>query len=179
MTGSVVDIVSLDEAGFERHLGRLAEILHACVHAGASVNFILPFEIPQAREFWLTKTAPGLAAGTRIVLIATVDNEIAGTVQLDLATPPNQRHRAEVAKLLVHPNFRRLGIARALMCRIEVDARERQRSLLTLDTASEAAENLYAELGYERAGTIPGYARGPIEDRLETTVIMFKRLAPL
>lgn len=176
MTGPAVEIVSLDKAGFDRHLGRLAEILRACVHGGASVNFILPFEIGQARDFWLAKTAPGLAAGTRILLIATVDQEIAGTVQLDLATPPNQRHRAEVAKLLVHPDYRRLGIARALMCRIEADAREQHRSLLTLDTASRAAENLYAELGYERAGVIPGYARGPMDDRLETTVIMFKRL---
>jgi ribosomal protein S18 acetylase RimI-like enzyme len=178
MSASTIDIIALDRAGLDRHLDRLAETLRACVHAGASVNFILPYENPEARDFWLTKTAPGVAAGTRILLVAMVNNEIAGTVQLDLATPPNQRHRAEVTKLLVHPDYRRLGIARALMFRLEADARERQRSLLTLDTASEAAETLYAELGYERAGTIPGYARGPIEDRLETTVIMFKHLAP-
>jgi ribosomal protein S18 acetylase RimI-like enzyme len=169
-------ITALEPSDLDLHLDPLAEILHACVHAGASVNFILPFEMDQARAFWLQKVRPALNAGRRVLLIATVEGEVAGTVQLDLDTPPNQRHRAEIAKLLVHPTFRRLGIARALMREIEARAIEAGRSLVTLDTAADAAERLYLSLGYERAGTIPDYARDPIDDRLDATVLMFKRL---
>lgn len=176
-TKAAVAIAALDQAGLDRHLETLAEILHACVHDGASVNFILPFDMEHARAFWLGKVAAGLASGKRIVLVASVSGEVAGTVQLDLDTPPNQRHRAEIAKLLVHPKFRRLGIARALMQRIEAHAVEADRWLLTLDTAADAAEQLYISLGYRRAGTIPSYARAPIEDRFDTTILMFKLIA--
>jgi len=88
---------------------------------------------------------------------------------------PNQRHRAEVRKLLVHPDARRRGIARALMAAIERRARHLGRSLLTLDTRTgDGAERLYASLGYETAGVIPGFARDTTEDRLDATTIMYK-----
>jgi GNAT superfamily N-acetyltransferase len=48
-----------------------------------------------------------VAQGKRLLLAAWMDGQLAGTVQLDLATPENQPHRAEVAKLLVDPAFRR------------------------------------------------------------------------
>ena len=176
MPSKLIEIVALDKERLTRHLDDVAEILHACVHDGASVNFILPFEMNQARAFWLEKVAPALTGNKRIVLIAKVDGQVAGTVQLDLDTPPNQPHRAEVAKLLVHPRYRRLGVGRALMQRIESYGVNARRHLLTLDTAGDAAENLYASLGYERAGRIPGYARDPIEDRFDATTFMFKIL---
>ena len=96
-------------------LAGLADVLHAAVHAGASVNFILPFSVEEARAFWCSKVLPEVRSGGRRVLIARVDGRIAGTVQLVLDLPPNQRHRAEVAKLLVHPFARRQGLARRLM----------------------------------------------------------------
>jgi ribosomal protein S18 acetylase RimI-like enzyme len=178
MPSRPIDIVALDRSGLDRHLDALAEILHACVHDGASVSFILPFAIDQARAFWVEKVAPGVAADKRIVLLATMDGQAAGTVQLDLDTTPNQRHRAEIAKLLVHPRYRRSGIARALMRHIESLCADRDRWLLTLDTAGDAAEALYASLGYERVGRIPFYARDPIVDRFDATTIMFKILRP-
>lgn len=169
-----VQIVELDR--LDLYLDALAEILQACVHDGASVNFILPFEIEDARNFWTEKVAGPLAAGKRILLIGLLDGRVAGTVQLDLATPPNQAHRADVTKLLVHPNHRRSGVARALMQQIEILATEEGRWLLTLDTASAGAEALYESLGYERIGQIPAYARAPTEDRFEPATFMFKLL---
>jgi ribosomal protein S18 acetylase RimI-like enzyme len=169
-----IEIEGLDPAGLEQHLAALAEILHACVHAGASVSFILPFGLDQACAFWSGRVAPALAGGKRIVLVARLDGAIAGTVQLDLDTWPNQAHRGEINKLLVHPKHRRSGIGRALMQRAEAMAQAAGRKLLTLDTAGEAAERLYLSLGYERAGSIPGYARDPIEDRLDATTYMYK-----
>ena len=171
-----IEIFRLDREGLIHHLAPLAELLYACVHDGANVGFILPFDLDQARTFWLQKIALGLAANTRIVLVAKLDNQVAGTVQLNLDTPPNQPHRADVSKLLVHPSYRMLGVGRALMQEIESYGANAGRRLLTLDTATDIAETLYISLGYERAGHIPGYAREPDEDRFVGTTIMYKVL---
>lgn len=155
----------------------LAEVLHAAVHAGASVSFVLPFEMEEARAFWREKVLPGVEAGTRRLLTARRAGRIVGTVQLDLATPPNQRHRAEVTKLLVHPEARRQGIARALMLAIEEVARREGRTLLTLDTRTgDAAEPLYLAMGYVLAGVIPRYARGPASTEFEAASFLYKEL---
>ena len=155
----------------------LAGILHAVVHDGAGVSFILPFTMDDARAFWRDTVLPAVRRGTRRVLLARLDGHIVGTVQLDLATPPNQRHRAEVMKLLVHPSARRNGIARALMVALEDVARAESRTLLTLDTwTGGAAERLYTALGYVTVGTIPGFARPSTRPELEPTTIMYKAL---
>ena len=138
----------------------------------------MPFSPEEAREFWTGKVQPGVLAGTRRVLLARGGDRVVGTVQLDMATPPNQRHRADVAKLLVHPDVRRQGIARLLMTRIEDVAREAGRSLLTLDTVrGNSAEVLYRSMGYTAAGVIPGYARGALSEELEDTVLFYKNLS--
>jgi GNAT superfamily N-acetyltransferase len=169
-----IEIFRLDGDGLAQHLDAIAEILHACVHDGANVGFVMPFDLKQARAFWVQKIAPGLIANTRVVLAAKVGDQVAGTVQLNLDTPPNQPHRADVSKLLVHPKYRMLGVGRALMRQIESYGLGAGRRLLTLDTATDIAEKLYLSLGYERAGHIPGYAREPNEERFVGTTIMYK-----
>ncbi|HLI13361.1 MAG TPA: GNAT family N-acetyltransferase [Alphaproteobacteria bacterium] len=178
LRADTIRIAALDRAGLERALDSLAEILHACVHDGASVGFVLPFTREAARAFWRETVAPGVAAGTRILLVAEHGGEVAGTVQLGLGTMPNQRHRAEIAKLLVHPRHRRRGIGRALMLEAEQAARCHGRALITLDTKTgDAAEPLYLALGYELAGRIPGYARDTREPgRFDATSVMYKTL---
>ena len=171
-----IEIFRLDGHGLTQYLDAIAEILHACVHDGANVGFVLPFDLNQARAFWIQKIAPGLVANTRIVLAAKLGEQVAGTVQLNLDTPPNQPHRADVSKLLVHPQYRMLGVGRALMQQIESYGLGAGRRLLTLDTATDIAEKLYISLGYERAGHIPGYAREPNEERFVGTTIMYKVL---
>ncbi|PKR51867.1 GNAT family N-acetyltransferase [Thalassospira marina] len=162
---------------FDQYLDGLAGLLHACVKAGASISFIQPFDIAAAKAFWQSKVRPGLVAGTRSVLIARVDDIVAGSVQLDSDTPPNQPHRAEVAKLLVHPDFRRQGMAKKLMMALEELARVKNRSLITLDTRTgDNAEPLYTALGYKTVGTIPGFAKDPFTDTFDATTIMYKQL---
>lgn len=170
-------IVQLDLSTAEQAVEPLSHLLHACVHAGASVGFILPFAPADAERYWRAKVLAGLQAGGLVLLTASVDGQLAGTAQLDHDTPANQPHRAEVRKVLVHPDWRRRGIARALMAEIERHAARLGRSLLTLDTRSgDHAEPLYASLGYQVTGIIPGYCLDPFGPRLDSTTIMYKAL---
>src|SRR5215470_6811450 len=97
------------------HVRELGALLNACVHDGASVNFVLPHTQADSEAFWIKKVLPQARDGALAVLVARQSGRIAGSVQLDHDTPPNQVHRAEVRKLLVHPDCRRLGIGKALM----------------------------------------------------------------
>jgi GNAT superfamily N-acetyltransferase len=167
-------VEALDAAAAASAERRLAEILVACVHDGASVSFLPPLSMETARGYW-RKVAADVAAGTRLLLAAWADGALVGTVQIDLGTPPNQPHRAEIAKLLVHPAARRLGIGRALMQRAEQAAQRHGRTLLTLDTrAGDAAEPLFRSLGWIEAGRIPGDAFGA-DGAPYDTVIFWKR----
>ncbi len=173
-----LSITRLDAAAFDRHVDGLAQLLHACVHEGASVSFVLPFAVADAGRFWREKVRPGVTAGTRAVFVAMVEGRLVGTVQLAWDTPPNQPHRADVAKLLIHPHHRRRGLARALMAALEAHARRLGRPLLTLDTRTgDAAEPLYLGLGYTAIGAIPGYSVDPLDpDRLDATTVFYKAL---
>ena len=175
-------------ASADADIEMLAAILHAIVHSGAGVSFVVPFSMDEARAFWREKVLPGVRAGTRRVLVARIRGEgapggdaasrIVGTVQLDLATMPNQQHRSEVCKMLVDPSYWRRGIARALMVALEPVAREEHRTLLTLDTwTGGSAEKLYRSLGYVVVGVIPRFARGSTTAQLEPTTIMYKELS--
>jgi GNAT superfamily N-acetyltransferase len=80
-------------------------------------------------------------------------------------------------KMLVHPSAQRRGIARALMIKLEDAARQRGRTLLTLDTwTGSAAERLYQSLGYTTVGVVPRYARGSLTPELEPATFMYKEL---
>ncbi len=172
---ATISIFSADD--IESHLRELGALLHACVHDGASIGFVLPYTEDDSRAFWRNKVLPAVRAGARIPLVAQATGRVAGSVQLNCDTMPNQRHRAEVSKLLVHPGLRRRGIARALMAELEGLAKRLGRSLLTLDTRTgDPAELLYAKLGYKTAGVIPEYCRDPFQDRLDSTTIMYKAL---
>lgn len=170
-------IVTLDPAAITARLPQLADLLHACVQDGASIGFILPFSRQDSAQFWRGNVLPTVARGVRQLLVAELDGTLAGAVQLDWDTPPNQAHRAEVRKLLVHPMYRRRGMARQLMQAVETQARALPRSLLTLDTRSDDhAQPLYLSLGYQVAGSIPGYALAPEGGRLDATTIMYRQL---
>jgi len=156
-------------------LDQLAEVLVDCVAAGASVSFMHPLSRPKAQAFW-HRIAGEAAAGARALLIAEDASGIVGTVQLGLAQPENQPHRADLAKLLVHRRARRRGIATALMTAAEDAARRSNKWLLVLDTASGDAERLYLRLGWKRAGIVPDYALWPHGGVCATT-FYYRRLA--
>jgi ribosomal protein S18 acetylase RimI-like enzyme len=145
-------------------------VLVDCVDGGASVNYMAPFTHAEARavfEDW----AADVERGGRLMLAAFDGAELVGTVQVVLALPPNQPHRGEIAKLLVHRSARKRGIAQLLMEQAEAEARAEGKTLLVLDTVTgDAAERLYTRLGWTRVGVIPGYALYPDGRPCDTTV---------
>jgi GNAT superfamily N-acetyltransferase len=137
----------------------LGEILFDCVMGGASVGFMADLSLEQARDFWRGEAGSG---DGRAILVAEDAEGIFGVVQLIPAWQPNQPHRADVAKMLVHRRARRLGAARALMVEVEAQARAMGRWLLVLDAVTDgAAARLYASLGWETVGEIVDYALMP------------------
>jgi ribosomal protein S18 acetylase RimI-like enzyme len=170
-------VAVLNAAEAEAELDALAEILWDCVDGGASVNFVKPFTHEEAREFWRRVVASMRAGGT-VMLAARHEGRLAGTVLLGIDTPPNQPHRADIKKLLVHRRARRYGLARALMAAAEAEARRRGRQLLTLDTqCGSAAERLYHALGYTLLGIIPRYAVAPDGGAVDDCAFFYKALA--
>lgn len=158
-------------------IAALTEILIEVVANGGSVSFMHPVSPGVAADFWKDSLMRAESGG-RVVLGALLGEELVGTVTLELATTPNQPHRAEIAKLMTRVNHRGQGIARSLMLAAERIAVERGRTLLVLDTAADGgASRLYEGLGYRRVGVIPGYALKP-HGGLTGTIIYFKQIGP-
>jgi GNAT superfamily N-acetyltransferase len=133
-----------------------------------------PLTRTEAREFW-SSVAAGVAAGARALIVAEDEGGIVGTVQLVLDQPPNQPHRADLSKLLVHRRARRRGVGAALMAAADDVARGCGKTLLVLDTAASEAERLYTRAGWVRVGTIPGYALLP-QGGLCATTFFYKEV---
>jgi GNAT superfamily N-acetyltransferase len=171
-----LELRRLDGLAFDAAIPDLAVILADAVAGGASVGFLLPFSPDDAATWWRSLESD-VVRGNVFVIVARLDNRVVGTAQLRLAQLPNARHRAEVAKVLVHRSARRQGIASALMREIERIAFAEGRTLLVLDTIADSeAEPLYMKLGWTRAAEIPRYAGMP-DGELRPTVIFYRDLA--
>jgi ribosomal protein S18 acetylase RimI-like enzyme len=164
-----VEIEQLAEVG--GNLEQLSELLEKVVDEGASIGFMPPMDVSAAHQYWQEVMQPGV-----ILLVAKMGDKIAGSVQLHLCGKQNGGHRAEIAKLMTHPDFRRNGIGRLLMQQAEERARQEGRSLLVLDTREgDASNHLYTSIGFIEAGRIPNYARSA-SGELHATVFYYKNL---
>jgi ribosomal protein S18 acetylase RimI-like enzyme len=162
----VVEVASIHEVEEE-----LTELLIKVVAEGASIGFLPPLDREAANSYWTTVMAPEV-----ILFVARVNQQIAGTVQLHLCTKQNGTHRAEIAKLMTHPDFRRNGVGRALMEIAEERAKQESRSLLVLDTREgDVSNKLYTSIGYVKAGRIPHFAQSPTGE-LNATILYYKEL---
>jgi GNAT superfamily N-acetyltransferase len=168
--------ISVLEAPFaDAALSELAAVLVDCVEGGASVSFMAPFSQDDGLKFF-RKVAASVAAGDTVLLAAKFDGCIVGTVQLGLDTPPNQPHRADLKKMLVHRAARGRGIGATLMAAAEIEAKRHGRWLLVLDTVpGENGYRLYKRAGWTESGIIPDYALFP-DGRLCDTAVFWKRL---
>jgi ribosomal protein S18 acetylase RimI-like enzyme len=154
----------------------LSELLVETVASGGSVSFMHPLPLEAADAFWRDSLAAA-ARGERLVLGAFDGETLVATVTLQLGLPPNQPHRAEIAKMMTRLSHRHRGIASALMRAAEKLAIERGRTLLVLDTAvDEGASGLYQRLGFNLTGIIPDYALKP-HGGLTGTMIYWKKIA--
>ena len=153
-------------------IDQLADLLVAIVEQGASVGYLPPLDPAEARSYW----RKAIASGTIVFLIARQEGAIVGTVQLEWSPKKNARHRAEVNKLLVHPNAQRLGIGRLLMDRLEAIAIENGWTTLHLDTREgDPSNDFYQSQGWTMAGVIPQWAESA-SGSLDGTVFYYKLL---
>ncbi|WP_417671716.1 GNAT family N-acetyltransferase [Roseibium sp.] len=168
-----VELLSREAA--HEALSDLGEVLFACVRGGAGVGFVEPFETAEAVAFWQQKL-DGLENGERYLLGLREEGRIVGTVLLEPASQPNGIYRADVAKLLVHPGYRRRGHARRLLAEVDRLALALGHKLLVLDTVTgDTAESVYPKAGYQRVGIIPDFALLPNGEPAPTTVF-YKQL---
>jgi GNAT superfamily N-acetyltransferase len=167
----------LPVAAFDATVPALAELLAAAVADGASLGFCNPFGPAEAADWWQAQRSAVTAGDLLVWTARRQDGALAGTVSLALTRKANGSHRAEIVKLMVHPDSRRQGLAARLLAAAEQAARHRGIGLLLLDTeAGSGAEALYQGAGWTRFGVVPGYAADPL-GRLCDGSFYFKQLA--
>lgn len=167
-----IEVLSADQLG--ELSAPLGQILADSVVSGAGVNLLLPFSADDGAAWWRDQVQE-VQAGRRIVLVAREGATVVGTISINPAGVPNDRRRAELNKLLVKPADRRRGVATRLMAAAESHARSRGFHLLTLDClAGGPVEHLYRGLGYQAAGTVPGFALGPRGEPQDATFMYLK-----
>lgn len=159
------------------NLDQLSALLVDTVQNNGAVGFVVPITLADANRFWGNTILEQVERENRIMLVAFEGDQLAGTVQLIVSMPANQPHRAEVAKLMVHTRFRKLGIAHKLMAELEKMAMLKKRNMITLDTKTgDGAEPLYKSLGYKTAGIIPDYAKDAVGEAFHATTYMYKQI---
>jgi GNAT superfamily N-acetyltransferase len=174
----MVEVRQLTATEGRQYLTALAAVLVDCVAGGASVSFMASLEPAEAESFF-EQAVREVEHGRRILLAAFDGPDLIGTVQIVAAPAPNQPHRADVAKLLVHRSARGRGVGQSLMEAVEDAARSAGKTLLVLDTVTgDSAERLYQRLGWTRLGVIPNYALYPDGRWCDTTVFYKELLAP-
>ncbi len=170
------DILLLSAAETRAFLPDLCDVLADCVNGGASVGFMQPYGPDDAMPYWQA-VADSVESGATLLLVARIEGSVVGTVQVGAAQMPNQPHRGDLKKLLVHRSARGKGLARLLMEAAEREAARIGKTLLVLDTATGSdAEAIYPRLGWQRVGVVPDYALWP-EGGLCDTTLFYKRIA--
>ena len=172
-----ISVRALSDVEIDAHLDALGVVLAETVESGGAVSFMQPFSRADGTAFYRDQVRLAVRDGERVLLAAFIDGIPVGSVQLIVGLPPNQPHRCEVAKMMVHPRHRGRGVAKRLMAALEAEARARGKTLITLDTRTgDVSQHLYAAFGFKVAGEIPAYALDPDGERLHATTVMYKQL---
>jgi acetyltransferase len=168
-------IRTLNAAEFEIARPSLVALLLDVVAAGASIGFLASLDRAAANAYWDSVKA-AMERGAQLLFVAERNGALYGSVQLQLCTEANGVNRAEVQKLMVHPEARRAGAATALMTALEAEALRRERGLLLVDTeAGAGAEKLWRSLRYSYLGSLPDYACSP-KGEFRANAVYFKTL---
>ncbi|WP_342359961.1 GNAT family N-acetyltransferase [Terrarubrum flagellatum] len=170
-------IRKLDAGEARRRISELSDILLDCVAGGASVSFMAGMTRDESDAFW-SGVIDDVAQGGRDLIVAETNGRLDGAVQSVFIDKPNQPHRAEVAKMLVHRRARGGGVGLSLLKAAEDAALAKGRWLMVLDTVSRSAgDRLYRRGGWTEAGEVPNYALMP-DGALCPTTFFYKDLRP-
>lgn len=173
MNKNTVNIKSLNAQDINDYLDRLSLLLQNGVNDGASIGFIAPLHEQDAKNYWQAVQG-SIKEGNTYLLIALINDNVVGSVQLAVNQKPNGKHRAEIEKLMVSSDYRQRGIASMLMSEIEILSKQLGLRLLILDTREgDKAEQLYNKLGYVKVGIIPEFALSS-EGTYDGTVLFYK-----
>lgn len=155
----------------------LCEVLISTVKAGGAIGFLAPLSYQEAQNFWEQIIRPEVLADKRCLFVALKGGRAVGTVQLIWRLQPNQPHRCEIAKMMVHPDARRQGIGRALMQAALDKAASLNKTLIMLDTKTgDVAERLYRSLNFVEIGVVPNFALDPNGQSYHNTTYMFRQI---
>ncbi len=187
-------IERLSKAASDADIRGLGRLLLDAVESGAAASFLATLTQETAEAWWREtiassdpravflvareEAAPGVPSLHEAEPSSGCETgSIVGTVQLQPAWAPNQPHRGDIAKLLVHRCARRQGLGTRLMQAIEEEARRGGFGQLVLDTKrGDPADRLYRRLGWTVVGTIPRFALDPDGVTPHDAVVFHKEL---
>lgn len=177
MTDLSHNITELDVTDIAKYMDDLCRVLMDSVADGAAISFMAPLTKADATRFWAHDVRSAVEGGSRHLFGAFVDERLVGTVQLVIGMPPNQPHRAEISKMIVHPDGRRRGLGTALMNEALAFAKGAGKKLVTLDTRTgDVSAPLYKGVGFIEAGIIPDFAFDPDGLAKHSTTYMYRYL---
>ena len=138
-----MNIVEMNEV----HVTQVAELEKRCFPDPWSERSIAS-ELSNQLALWLVAEDNGVVTG-----------------YIGSQTVPDESDMMNVA---VHPDYRRRGIAEALVNTLCDALKERGSVSLTLEVraSNEPSKALYEKLGFEQVGRRPNYYRNPKEDAL-------------
>lgn len=177
MTYQPPRVSRLTATDIDENLKDLCRLLVDSVADGAAISFMMPLDHETAARFWTDDVKPAVEKGGRHLFGAFGEGSLIGTVQVLLSMPPNQPHRAEISKMIVHPQARRRGLGKALMSEALTSAQQAGKTLVTLDTRTgDVSETLYKSVGFQPAGVIPDFAFDPDGKSRHATTYMYRYL---
>jgi GNAT superfamily N-acetyltransferase len=180
-------------------LAGIARVHASCILIDGTLATFLPPLSPDVLTKWWTERWEEAQRNERFIIIVLSDlsdphidlsltstsdpainalpTTIVGVVSLAIPFSQTGPFRGTVEKLLVSPSYRRLGLSRKLMAKLEEVALDRGKTILTLGTTfGTPAEYVYPRLGYQRVGVVENNGIHPLSGELLSDVLFWKDL---
>ena len=172
--GSVSDVEVREHARVD---DALRAAMLACwvdvTNAGGAVGFVAPVTEADV-EPALEHLVSGVHERGDVLVVLTVDGELAGFAALVTSAHVLKQHWATVLRVQLHPSRQGAGLGRVLMEAIHDAGRRHDREFLHLTVrGGTGIDRFYAGLGYREVGRIPGALRlAPGDDRDEISMVL-------